>query len=51
MCLQEGIDLDNFSTCKDDGTENEAYRDDELEMSEKNTVRLLVSTDDNATHF
>jgi len=42
------MDLANFSTSPDEeGTGNEAFREDEeLEMSEKNTIRLLVSADD-----
>ena len=42
------MDLANFSTSRDEeGTENEAFREDEeLEMPERNTIRLLESPDD-----
>ena len=46
--IQDGLDLSNFSTCDNDNgdiMENEGYREEEIEMSEKNTMSLLVSTD------
>ena len=40
------MDLENFSTCNDEEVmENEGYRDEEVEMTEQNTVSLLVPTD------
>jgi len=42
------MDLANFNASPDEeGTWNEAFREDEeLEMSEKSTIRLLVSAND-----
>jgi len=42
------MDLTNFRTSPDkEGTWNEAFREDEeLEMFEKNIIRLLVSAND-----
>ena len=48
FCLpQDGMDLTNFNAFNDEEvTENEGFRDEEVEMSDKNTVRLLVTADD-----
>ena len=41
------MDLTNFSTYDDEEvTENEGFRDEEVEMSDRNTMRLLVTADD-----
>ena len=41
------MDLANFSAYNDEEVmENEGFRDGEVEMSDKNTVRLLVTADD-----
>ena len=41
------MDLTNFSTCNDEEvTENEGFRDEEVETGDRNTVRLLVTADD-----
>ena len=40
------MDLTNFSACNDEEVmENEGFRDEEVEMTDKNTVSLLVTTD------
>ena len=46
--LQEGIDLANFSVySNEEGTENDVFKEDEeVELYEKNNIKLLVSTDE-----
>ena len=40
------MDLINFSAYDDEVTQNEGFRDEEVEMSDKSTERLLVTADD-----
>ena len=42
------MDLTNFSTYHDheEAIENEGFQDEEVEMTEKNTIKLLVTADE-----
>ena len=41
------MDLTNFSAYNDEEVmENEGFRDEEVEMSDRNTLRLLETADD-----
>ena len=45
--MKEGIDLANFSVfSNEEDTENDAFKEDEVELSKKNTITLSVSTDE-----